>query len=238
MNSSARWRAPSLPQPCFPARRNQAAAKPAATKHTFGIEGDRFVLDGKPFVIRSGEMHYARIPREYWRDRMKKMRAMGLNTLCMYSFWNLHEPRARRIRFLGRPRHRRLHPHRAGGRAVGDRAAGPVQLRGVGVRRLPVVAARDAGPQGAHHRSPLSRGREAVYAAAAGRGGAAPGDARRAGDPDAGGERVRLLRQGQGVPQRDPQDDRRRRHRRHALHLGRLGSRDACRAAPSPISRR
>ncbi len=37
-------------------------------------------------------MHYARIPREYWRDRMKKMRAMGLNTLCMYSFWNLHEP--------------------------------------------------------------------------------------------------------------------------------------------------
>jgi beta-galactosidase len=64
-----------------------------ATRHTFGVKGDRFVLDGAPFVIRSGEMHYARVPREYWRDRMKKMRAMGLNTLCMYSFWNLHEPR-------------------------------------------------------------------------------------------------------------------------------------------------
>jgi beta-galactosidase len=69
--------------------------------HTFGVQGDCFVLDGKPFVIRAGEMHYARIPREYWRDRMKKMRAMGLNTLCMYSFWNLHEPRPGRFDFSG-----------------------------------------------------------------------------------------------------------------------------------------
>jgi beta-galactosidase len=72
-----------------------------AAKHTFGIQGDRFVLDGKPFVIRSGEMHYARIPREYWRDRMKKMRAMGLNTLCMYSFWNMHEPVKGQFDFSG-----------------------------------------------------------------------------------------------------------------------------------------
>jgi len=70
-------------------------------RHTFGIEGDRFVVDGKPFVIRSGEMHYARIPREYWRDRMDKMRAMGLNTLCMYSFWNMHEPRPGEYDFTG-----------------------------------------------------------------------------------------------------------------------------------------
>lgn len=76
------------------------AAQPSA-KHTFGIRGDRFVLDGAPFVVRSGEMHYARIPREYWRDRMKKMRAMGLNTLCMYSFWNMHEPRPGRFDFSG-----------------------------------------------------------------------------------------------------------------------------------------
>jgi beta-galactosidase len=53
--------------------------------HTYEAGADRFLLDGKPFVVRSGEMHYARVPREYWRDRMKKMRAMGLNTLCMYS---------------------------------------------------------------------------------------------------------------------------------------------------------
>ncbi|HXY39477.1 MAG TPA: glycoside hydrolase family 35 protein [Vicinamibacteria bacterium] len=73
----------------------------SAAAHSFAIQGDRFSLDGRPFVIRSGEMHYARVPREYWRDRMKKMRAMGLNTLCMYSFWNMHEPRPGRFDFAG-----------------------------------------------------------------------------------------------------------------------------------------
>jgi len=66
-------------------------AQPAP--HSFAIEGDHFTLDGKPFVIRSGEMHYPRVPREYWHDRMKKMRALGLNTLTTYVFWNLHEPK-------------------------------------------------------------------------------------------------------------------------------------------------
>jgi len=66
-------------------------AQPA--QHTFGVEGDHFALDGKPIVIRSGEMHYPRVPRQYWRDRMKKMRALGLNTLTTYVFWNLHEPK-------------------------------------------------------------------------------------------------------------------------------------------------
>jgi beta-galactosidase len=69
--------------------------------HTFGVQADHFILDGKPFVVRSGEMHYARIPREYWRDRLKKMRAMGLNTLCLYSFWNMHEPRPGQYVFSG-----------------------------------------------------------------------------------------------------------------------------------------
>jgi len=65
----------------------------AHAAHTFGIAGEQFVLDGKPFQIISGEMHYARIPREYWRDRLKKARAMGLNTISTYVFWNAHEPR-------------------------------------------------------------------------------------------------------------------------------------------------
>ncbi len=78
-----------------------ALAGPGGAAHSFSIQGDRFVLDGRPFVIRSGEMHYARVPREYWRDRMKKMRAMGLNTLCMYSFWNMHEPRPGQYDFGG-----------------------------------------------------------------------------------------------------------------------------------------
>src|SRR5579872_1371416 len=62
-----------------------------AATHAFGIRGDQFVLDGKPFQLISGEMHYARIPREYWRDRLKKARAMGLNTISTYVFWNAHE---------------------------------------------------------------------------------------------------------------------------------------------------
>lgn len=61
-------------------------------KHTFSIGKHDFLLDGKPFQIISGEMHYARVPRPYWRDRLKKARAMGLNTICTYMFWNAHEP--------------------------------------------------------------------------------------------------------------------------------------------------
>ncbi len=69
--------------------------------HTFQVSGSQFLLDGKPFQIRSGEMHYARVPREYWRDRFKKMRAMGLNTVCTYCFWNLHEPEKDKFDFSG-----------------------------------------------------------------------------------------------------------------------------------------
>src|SRR5580698_10102314 len=71
-----------------------AAASPQTTRRqTFGVNGTAFVLDGKPFQIISGEMHYERIPREYWHDRLKKARAMGLNTISTYVFWNLHEPK-------------------------------------------------------------------------------------------------------------------------------------------------
>jgi len=73
-----------------------AKAQPLKEKlvgHSFEIDGEHFALDGKPFQIISGEMHYARIPREYWRDRLRKARAMGLNTISTYVFWNLHEPK-------------------------------------------------------------------------------------------------------------------------------------------------
>ena len=50
-----------------------------------------FLLDRKPFQVRSGEMHPARIPREYWRHRIQTAKAMGLNTVAMYVMWNHHE---------------------------------------------------------------------------------------------------------------------------------------------------
>lgn len=65
----------------------------AQPRQSFGIKGDRFMLDGKPFQILSGEIHYERIPRAYWRDRIEMAKAMGLNTIATYVFWNVHEPR-------------------------------------------------------------------------------------------------------------------------------------------------
>lgn len=61
--------------------------------HSFAIGKGAFLLDGKPFQIISGEMHYARIPREYWRHRLRMAKAMGLNTIATYVFWNYHEVR-------------------------------------------------------------------------------------------------------------------------------------------------
>ncbi|WP_263359696.1 glycoside hydrolase family 35 protein [Acidicapsa ligni] len=65
------------------------------------IEGDHFVRNGKPYQILSGAIHYARVPRAYWRDRLQKARAMGLNTVETYVFWNLHEPQPGVFDFTG-----------------------------------------------------------------------------------------------------------------------------------------
>lgn len=59
---------------------------------TFTIGEEDSLLDNQPFLIRCGEMHFARIPREYWTHRLRMARAMGLNTVCAYLFWNQHEP--------------------------------------------------------------------------------------------------------------------------------------------------
>jgi len=63
-----------------------------AAQRTFRVAGDHFELNGEPIQLLSGEMHYARIPREYWRARLKMAKAMGLNTIATYVFWNVHEP--------------------------------------------------------------------------------------------------------------------------------------------------
>ena len=70
-------------------------------KHTFSLGDSTFLLDGKPFVMISGELHYPRIPREAWRHRMKMAKAMGLNTIGTYVFWNIHEPQKGKFDFSG-----------------------------------------------------------------------------------------------------------------------------------------
>jgi beta-galactosidase len=69
--------------------------------HKFTLGDSVFLLDGKPFQIISGEMHYPRVPREAWRQRMKMARAMGLNTIGTYVFWNVHEPQKGHYDFSG-----------------------------------------------------------------------------------------------------------------------------------------
>src|SRR5579875_2341969 len=73
----------------------------AAAAHSFRAENGQFTLDGQPFQVISGEMHYARIPRAYWRDRLRMAKAMGLNTITVYTFWNEHEPKPGVFDFSG-----------------------------------------------------------------------------------------------------------------------------------------
>ena len=63
----------------------------AQESHSFAVGKNTFMLDGKPFVIRAGELHYPRIPRPYWEQRIQMCKAMGMNTICIYIFWNYHE---------------------------------------------------------------------------------------------------------------------------------------------------
>ena len=70
---------------------------------SFGGEGGReFMLDGKPFQIRSGEIHPQRVPRQHWRHRIRAAKAMGLNTIAFYVFWNALEQEDGSWDFSGR----------------------------------------------------------------------------------------------------------------------------------------
>ena len=59
----------------------------------FRIGDDDFLFDGQPFRILSGALHYFRVHPDQWRDRIRKARQMGLNTIETYVAWNAHAPR-------------------------------------------------------------------------------------------------------------------------------------------------
>uniref|UniRef100_A0A8I3W8P7 Beta-galactosidase n=1 Tax=Callithrix jacchus TaxID=9483 RepID=A0A8I3W8P7_CALJA len=65
-----------------------------ASQRMFEIDysQDRFFKDGQPFRYISGSIHYSRVPRFYWKDRLLKMKMAGLNTIQTYVPWNFHEP--------------------------------------------------------------------------------------------------------------------------------------------------
>src|SRR5580658_3419201 len=73
----------------------------ARANSTFVVGETNFLLNGQPFQFKAGEMHPARIPRQYWADRLRMAHAMGLNTVSVYTFWNQFEPREGQFDFTG-----------------------------------------------------------------------------------------------------------------------------------------
>ncbi len=74
----------------------------AAQKSGTFTTGDKtFLLNGKPFVVKAAELHYPRIPRAYWEHRIKMCKALGMNTVCLYVFWNIHEQEEGKFDFTG-----------------------------------------------------------------------------------------------------------------------------------------
>lgn len=71
------------------------------TNGDFQAGNREFLLNGKPFIIRAGEIHYSRIPKAYWDHRIKLAKAMGMNTVCIYLFWNYHEMEQGKFDFTG-----------------------------------------------------------------------------------------------------------------------------------------
>jgi len=79
---------------------NGVAAAPA-TPGSFKVGNKTFLLNDKPFVVKAAEVHYPRIPREYWEQRIQMCKALGMNTLCIYIFWNSHEQQQDKFDFTG-----------------------------------------------------------------------------------------------------------------------------------------
>ncbi len=66
------------------------AQVPDGKPHIFHYQGSKFMLDNQEFQLVGGEIHYVRIPIEYWRHRIQMVKALGCNALSVYIFWNYH----------------------------------------------------------------------------------------------------------------------------------------------------
>ena len=66
---------------------------------TFTIGDKTFLLNGQPFVVKAAEVHYPRIPRPYWEHRIQMCKSLGMNAVCIYIFWNIHEQQEGQFNF-------------------------------------------------------------------------------------------------------------------------------------------
>ena len=67
----------------------------------FTVGDKTFLLNGQPFIVKAAEVHYPRIPRPYWEHRIKMCKALGMNAVCIYIFWNIHEQQEGVFDFTG-----------------------------------------------------------------------------------------------------------------------------------------
>ncbi|XP_057623204.1 beta-galactosidase-1-like protein 3 isoform X1 [Chionomys nivalis] len=91
----------------FPARFRWSRVTPSKLKNrSVGLSTEKnaqgqvyFTLEGHKFMIIGGSIHYFRVPREYWKDRLLKLQACGFNTVSTYIPWNLHEQEKGKFEF-------------------------------------------------------------------------------------------------------------------------------------------
>ena len=112
-----------------------APKKVQATPGTFEAGKGTFLLNGEPFVVKAAEVHYPRIPRPYWEHRIQMCKALGMNTLCLYVFWNIHEQQEGVFDY----------PVGSEERDVHHLASWPLRLCRMGNGRSPMVAAQEEG---------------------------------------------------------------------------------------------
>ncbi|MBR6828699.1 MAG: beta-galactosidase, partial [Prevotella sp.] len=77
------------------------SAAPVGKPGTFTVGDKTFLLNGEPFIVKAAEVHYPRIPRPYWEHRIQMCKALGMNAVCIYIFWNIHEQREGQFDFTG-----------------------------------------------------------------------------------------------------------------------------------------
>jgi len=72
-----------------PGQLNLGGSNPAGD--TIDFNSFYMTVDGKPFIPIMGEIHFSRLPHEYWEEEILKMKSGGINVISTYVFWNIHE---------------------------------------------------------------------------------------------------------------------------------------------------
>ena len=84
------------------ARADNELFPPAPTaKASIDFDGRGFIVQGKRVFVVAGALHYSRVPRALWRDRLLRIKRAGYNTVQTYTFWSYHETREGQYDFSG-----------------------------------------------------------------------------------------------------------------------------------------